>query len=206
MKRRSAHRWFPCLASFVVACATQGGSGGRSGSSEKVETVKKARACDSFAHPCATDEACIDGTCRPRGCSTDGECGDNAACIEGWCIVRQCKESLGCLGEDQTAGTEDDRSCVGGVCLPMSCPRDGNRCPAPGKERCSWNSDCGFGRVCFNASCVSARCAQNKDCLPQLCHTGLCYEEQCNDRKRCRGGQTCVNGLCLATSASASAN
>ena len=196
MKRRHLAVWFVCCASLVgIACASQGGGGGATG--EKTAAAKKPQGCDAFAHPCGPDEACIDGACRPKGCSSDGECGDNAGCIQGWCVARECKENLGCLGEDQTAGTADDRSCVGGVCLPMSCPSDGKRCPAPGKERCAWNSDCGFGRICFNATCVSARCAQDKDCLPQLCYAGLCYDEECNDRKHCKSGKTCVNGICL---------
>lgn len=199
MKRWTFSSGLICFASFVAfACATQGG-GGPSG--EKTAAAKKAQGCDKFAHPCSADESCIDGACRAKACSTDADCGGSAACIEGACIARQCNENLGCLGEDGTAGTADDRSCMGGVCLPMSCPRDGNRCPAPGRERCSFNSDCGFGRICYNATCVLARCAQDKDCLPQMCHTGLCYEEECNDRKRCKSGQTCVNGLCLVVGA-----
>ena len=193
-------RWRPTLPSFtvlvllVVACASHAGSGG---GSEKTAAAKKPAGCDNFAHPCSDEEACIDGTCRPKGCSSDGDCGQSAACMQGWCVVRQCMENIGCLGEDQTAGTADDRSCIGGVCLPMSCPRDGKRCPAPGKEKCAWNSDCGFGRICYNATCVSARCVKDGDCLPQLCHSGLCFDEECNDRKRCAGGKTCINGLCL---------
>ena len=199
MHRRPTFSSFTFFVLLAAACASQGGGGGRS---EKTAAAKKPNGCDNFAHPCSSEEACIDGACRPKGCSSDGDCGDNAACMQGWSIARQCIESLGCLGEDQTAGTADDRSCVGGVCLPMSCPRDGKRCPAPGKERCTWNSDCGFGRLCFNATCVSARCATDSDCLPELCHTGLCFAEECNDRKRCPGGKTCVNGLCLVVGTS----
>jgi hypothetical protein len=197
MKRRPPSPWLIGVVSLVaVACATQGRSG------EKTAASKKAPGCDSFAHPCSAEESCIDGVCRPRGCSTDGDCGGSAACMEGACIARQCRENLACLGEDQTAGTDDDRSCIGGVCLPMSCPRDGDRCPAPGREQCAWNSDCGFGRICYSGNCVNARCIQDKDCLPRLCHAGLCYEEECNDRKRCKSGKTCVNGLCLVVAAS----
>jgi len=55
----------------------------------------------------------------------------------------------------------------------------------------------GSGAFAFNATCVAARCAQDKDCLPQLCYAGLCYDEECNDRKHCKSGKTCVNGICL---------
>jgi hypothetical protein len=200
MFRRRSSRWIVGIASlFAVACAThQSTTRG-----DKPAAAKKAPGCDNFASPCSAEEACIDGACRPRACSSDGDCGGTAACIEGACIARQCQENLGCLGDDQTAGTDDDRSCVGGVCLPLSCPRDGNRCPAPGKERCNFNSDCGFGRICFGGTCVAARCAQDKDCLPRLCYVGLCYDQECNDRKRCKSGKTCVNGLCLVAGASA---
>src|SRR5260370_2942839 len=98
---------FTILVLLAVACASQGGSGARS---EKTAAAKKAPGCDNFAHPCSAEEACIDGTCRTKGCSSDGDCGQNAACMQGWCIVRQCTENLGCLGDDQTAGTADDRS------------------------------------------------------------------------------------------------
>jgi len=181
-----------------LACASQGGGGG----GDKAQAAKGAGGCDNFAHPCSAEEACIDGACRPRGCSSDGECNGTAACIEGWCVPRQCKENTSCLGEDETAGTADDRSCIGGVCFPISCPGDGDRCPAPGKGTCDWNSDCGFGRICYSGKCVAARCAQDKDCLPRLCHAGLCYDQECNDRKRCKSGKTCINGLCLVATAS----
>jgi hypothetical protein len=200
---RARSLWFFPLAMFVgVACA------GQSGSTEgsKPKSAKKAEGCDNFAHPCSGEEACIDGSCRPKGCSSDSDCGSNSGCIEGWCIARQCQENLGCLGEDGIAGTDDDRSCIGGVCLPMQCPRDGKRCPAPGSERCNWTSDCGFGRICYNSTCVQARCAQDKDCLPRMCYAGLCFDQECNDRKPCKSGKTCVNGLCLTPGAATTSN
>jgi len=192
MMRNSLAPWILAVVA-TAACATQGG--------DKPKAPKKAPGCDNFANPCPADQVCIDAACRPKACSSDGDCHGSAACLEGACLMRQCKENLSCLGEDETAGTADDRSCIGGVCLPISCPRDGNRCPAPTKERCAWNSDCGSGRLCFGGSCTPAKCVADKDCLPRICYAGLCLDPDCDERRPCRSGKNCVNGLCLVTSA-----
>src|SRR5882672_4761376 len=57
---------FTVLVLLAVACASQGGGVAKS---EKTAAAKKPAGCDNFAHPCSAEEACIDGTCRPKGCS-----------------------------------------------------------------------------------------------------------------------------------------
>src|SRR6185503_17470807 len=95
--------FFVILAFFLgLACASRGGGAG----GEKAQSAKRSGGCDNFAHPCSAEEACIDGACKPRACSSDGECNGTGACLEGWCVTRQCKENTSCLGEDETAGTD----------------------------------------------------------------------------------------------------
>src|SRR4051812_370727 len=191
----------PLLAmlTLVIACAAGGGD------SKNAKSVKKGAGCDNFAHPCPADQTCIDGACRPRACSSDPDCSGSVACVEGWCLMRQCKANSSCLGDDGTAGTADDRSCVGAVCLPLACPRDGKRCPGQGKEPCGGSSDCGGGRICFNGTCTSARWTADKDCLPRACYAGVCLDTECDDRKPCATGRACVNGICLVTAATSEA-
>jgi len=186
MKRISYLQWFYASV-FAVACASSG--------AEPSKAPAKAQGCDS-QNPCASGQSCIDGQCKAGGCTTDGDCGGQAACIEGACSSRECQASSSCLGSDETAGTADDRSCVGGVCLFISCPRDGDRCPGPGKEKCAWNSDCGTG-LCFNGHCTSGRCTGNKDCTPRSCHLGLCIDQECSASKPCNSGRACVQGMCV---------
>jgi hypothetical protein len=200
MKRLSYSEWFLGSA-LAVACATVMCTP----PGEQTKSPEKAQGCDS-AHPCAAGEMCVDGTCRPQGCASDGDCGGTAACIEGSCTTRECRANLTCLGEDETAGTADDRSCIGGVCLPISCPRDGDRCPGPGKEKCDWNSDCGSGRLCFGGNCTSARCTGNQDCGTRMCYVGLCLDRECDSKKPCSKGRNCVKGLCLAPAATGGAS
>lgn len=192
MKGRIATRLFLFILATVLACATQGGH---------AKSGKKGSGCDNFAHPCPADQTCIDGGCRPRACATDSDCSGSGSCLEGWCLQRQCKANSSCLGEDETAGTADDRSCIGAVCLPLACPRDGKRCPPRGKESCAWSSDCGAGRICYDATCTSVQCTADKDCLPRVCYAGVCLDPDCDDRKPCAAGRNCVNGLCLVTAA-----
>jgi Cys-rich repeat protein len=196
MERLSYSQWLYATV-LAVACANPGG--------EPSKSPAKA-GCDS-TNPCASGQTCVDGQCK-SGCGTDGDCGGQAACIEGACSNRECQQSSSCLGDDETAGTADDRSCVGGVCLYISCPRDGDRCPGPGKEKCAWNSDCGSGRVCFNGTCTSGRCTADKDCSPRSCHLGLCLDRECDANKACTKGRACVQGLCIpqATASAAPAS
>ena len=186
MERLSYSQWFyASVIAVAVACAPGG-----------EPKSPKVQGCDS-SNPCASGQSCVDGHCKAGGCTTDGDCGGQAACIEGACANRECQASSSCLGDDETAGTADDRGCVGGVCLFISCPRDGDRCPGPGKEKCVWNSDCGSGRVCFNGTCTSGRCTGDKDCTPRSCHFGLCLDRECDANKPCTKGRTCVQGLCI---------
>src|SRR5258708_28216356 len=120
MKGRIAAPLFLSMLTAVLACATRG---------EHAKSAKKGSGCDNFAHPCPAEETCIDATCRPRACATDSDCSGSGACLEGWCLLRQCKANTSCLGEDQTAGTADDRSCIGALGLTLSCPQDGKRYP-----------------------------------------------------------------------------
>ena len=77
MKRRPLSPWFTAVVSLAfVACA----SGGKGGGGEKTAAAKKAQGCDNFAHPCSAEEACIDGSCRPKACQNDGDCGANGYC------------------------------------------------------------------------------------------------------------------------------
>jgi Cys-rich repeat protein len=193
MQRLSYLQWFYASV-LAVACANTGG---------EPKAPGKAQGCDT-SNPCPSGQACIDAQCKASGCTSDGDCGGQAACIEGACSSRECQASISCLGDDETAGTADDRSCVGGVCLFISCPRDGDRCPGPGKEKCAWNSDCGSGRVCFNGTCTSGRCTNDKDCTPRFCHLGLCLDRECDANKPCTKGRACVQGLCIPQPAAAS--
>ena len=190
MERLSYSQWiYATVLAVAVACANPGGEPSKS---------PKAQGCDA-TNPCASGQTCVDGQCK-SGCATDGDCGGTAACIEGACSERECQASSSCLGDDGTAGTPDDRSCVGGVCLHISCPRDLDRCPGPGREKCAWNSDCGSGRLCFNGTCTSGRCTNNKDCTPRACHLGLCLDRECDANKACTKGRQCVQGLCIPPS------
>src|SRR6478672_5938482 len=184
----------PLVFAAFAACATHTAPTGKA-------TPKKGATCDNFAHPCPEDQACIDATCRPKACASDSDCHGSGACLEGWCIARQCRASQSCLGADDTAGTADDGSCIGGVCLPITCLRDPKNCPSKGHEACAWNSDCGSGLVCYDGACTSARCLADKDCLPKMCWSGLCMDQQCDEHKPCPTGKNCVNGLCLMTAA-----
>jgi hypothetical protein len=132
-------------------------------------------------------------------CTADADCHGAGACFDGWCAASDCRNNAVCMGEDGVAGTADDRSCVGAVCLPMSCPRDGKRCPAPGKERCNWSSDCDVGKICFDGVCVVARCQSNHDCLPNACFGGLCFPTECDAHRPCSGGRNCVGTVCVKT-------
>src|SRR5215471_16732492 len=98
MKRRLPAPWSIAFVSLVVACASGGGGGTSAG--EKTAHAKRAPGCDNFANPCSAEEACIDGSCRPKACSTDGDCGGNSGCFQGWCLARQCRENNACLGDD----------------------------------------------------------------------------------------------------------
>jgi hypothetical protein len=180
----------------VGACTGQG-SGSKSPS-------PRGEACDVFARPCAEGQTCVDGKCRKRMCTTDADCGGSGACFEGWCVASECRNNAVCMGEDGVAGTQDDRSCVGGVCLPMSCPRDGKRCPAPGRERCNWSSDCDVGKICFDGVCVVGRCQSNHDCLPNACFGGLCFPTECDDHRPCPSGRNCVGTVCVKTAVTSS--
>jgi hypothetical protein len=200
MERLSYSQWiYASMLAVAVACANPGG--------EPTKTPGKAQGCDS-TNPCSSGQACVDGQCKSGGCTTDSDCGNMAACIAGACSNRECTASSSCLGDDETAGTADDRSCVGGVCLHISCPRDGERCPGPGKEKCAWNGDCGSGRLCFNGTCTSGRCVNDKDCTPRFCRLGLCLDRECDASKPCTKGRACVDGMCIpqATASAAPAS
>jgi hypothetical protein len=186
MERLSYLQWF-FASVLAVACASSGG--------EPSKAPAKAPGCDA-QNPCASGQSCIDAHCKAGGCKTDGDCGGQAACIEGACSSRECTASSSCLGDDETAGTADDRSCIGGVCIFISCPRDGERCPGGGREKCAWNSDCPAG-LCFNGTCTSGRCTADKDCTPRSCHLGLCLDNECSASKPCTKGRACVQGMCV---------
>jgi hypothetical protein len=186
MGRLSYSQWL-FASVLAVACGNPGGEPSK---------APKVQGCDS-ANPCPSGQACVDAKCKTGGCASDGDCGGQAACIEGACASRECNASSSCLGDDETAGTADDRSCVGGVCLHISCPHDLDRCPGEGRQSCNWNSDCGSGLLCFNGKCTSGKCATDKDCTPRSCHLGLCLDRECDANKPCTKGRQCVAGLCI---------
>ena len=158
--------------------------------------VDTAKVCDGTPRGCALGQACIDGRCRASACTADVDCGGALVCFEAACIARECKTNSACMGADQAGGTEDDRSCVGGTCLNMSCPRDGERCPPEHKEPCASNHDCGVGRLCFDGGCTVPECASEKDCGVRICVSGLCVDKECGAAKKCAEGKSCVNGVC----------
>jgi hypothetical protein len=183
------------LALLVAAVAT-GACGSAAPPPPKAAAGPPKVACEK-ATECPAGGACVDGACREPMCAADGDCGGDMFCLEGSCIARECKDNLGCLGSDQRAGTRDDRSCLIGVCVPIACPRDGDRCPPPTKERCSGSVECGPGRLCFDGGCTSAECATEKDCGGRLCVGGLCFDRECGGGTSCAAGKSCVNGLCM---------
>ncbi len=120
---------------------------------------------------CASDDACVDGTCVARGVP-GATCSETQPCIVG-------------------------AACTDGTCVSPTVVGEGEACDA--KRRCAYRSYCSGGK-CVRGSLLGETCASNGACVSGRCVSGTCTElrgdgETCSTNLECRSGQ-CATKKC----------
>ncbi|HEY4221310.1 MAG TPA: hypothetical protein VGO62_08200, partial [Myxococcota bacterium] len=97
---------------------------------------------------CSDGNAFRFGSCEPGGCSTDNDCCPGSRCRAD---VNSCSPLL--LDTDYECTTNADCKDPAQRCIPT---KIGDRDPLPTCvfETCTGDTDCGFGRACFQGRCV----------------------------------------------------
>lgn len=160
---------------------------------------------DAQGADCLADGDCPEGSvCHETGvcvetCMVDDDCASNEICEAERCVVQ--------TTDDCEQPCPDQMGCVHGTCL-WQCEVNAE-CPTmyqcasgycqPGG--CTQHSDCAEGQGCFKGGCLEADCRENAECPDdQLCGLGACTTApECVVDSNCRGGQTCVEGVCEGT-------
>ncbi|MBI5543932.1 MAG: hypothetical protein HY901_08605 [Deltaproteobacteria bacterium] len=148
--------------------------------------------CGSCSTACDPSEACANGACYPRDCSSE-ECQPNSVCFNATCV------EVGCVGVTCEAG----RQCAGGRCL---CPEGRTECGTACVELEFDRQNCG---ACDQACTAGSACAKGR-CYPMDCDTqtcapdSVCFDDRCTPEQcvgtSCPNGEACeaATGKCTS--------
>jgi hypothetical protein len=200
-----------CVDNACVACTTTAQCGGG-----EVCNVPLGVCQDCItSFDCATDEACVSGTCYAE-CTSDAQCAggycidnacvmcrDNADCPQSdWCDAglcrAQCTTDAACtLGRDCDLATG---TCV--ISCSSQCPAS-FECDGEGvcRQFCDATFPCPGNLVCDTGSrrCVP-ECAVDGECgALEMCQAGQCVPSgACNDDRDCPTSEVCAGtSLCV---------
>jgi len=188
-----------CIAGVAISCAPSICDG---------DTCRES--CTMDEH-CAPGNACVNGTCGPRGDGRD--CSAGVDCASGNCVEGICCDSP-CQGTCMTCVSPDSR----GRCVPTRAGTSSPACADQGPSSCGTNGRCDGagdcqryedGTTCRAASCdpesnraspagtcqggrcvtPSPRsCAPYQGCSGNRCRTTCNGNGQCSDENLCTGG------------------
>ncbi len=125
-------------------------------------------ACEAGVVRCASEDACIAGSCVARALSGEA-CGDAKPCITG-------------------------STCTDGTCMAPAIVGEGEPCDA--RRRCAYRSYCEGGQ-CVRAALLGEPCATSRACTSGRCEGGTCVALR-DDGATCASPAECSSGQCVA--------
>jgi len=158
---------------------------------------------------CATNYACVRGTCVPRCqagefvCPPDLNCSDDGYCFDPLCVDVICEANRTCRGGeciDACSGIvcplgqscingECKRACDGVICAPGSVCEGGVCIGTCGCTECLDGRICAPSGHCVDPGCETLTCPEGTGCVEGAC------VDPCSVAV-CPGGGACVDGAC----------